>query len=67
MSLTPGSRLGPYDRRSRLRPDLALASGARLGEVASTGRLVSALRARSRGASRFARLLRETWSRRERP
>jgi hypothetical protein len=79
LTLAAGTRLGPYEivsplgaggmgevyRRARLRRDLAVATGARLGIRASTGRLIPSLRARSRGASRFARLLRETWSRRE--
>ncbi|HTO87026.1 MAG TPA: hypothetical protein VMR54_05795 [Thermoanaerobaculia bacterium] len=72
MTLTAGTRLGPSEilapiraggmgnRRSRWRRDLALATDARLGEPASTGRLIPSLRARSRGARLFPRLLRET-------
>jgi hypothetical protein len=70
VTLSPGLRLGPYEirsplgaggiRRSRWRRDLALATSARLGELASTGRLIPTLRARSRGARLLPRLPRET-------
>ncbi len=72
MPLSPGVRLGAYeilsplgagemgDRRARLRRDLARATGARLGQRASTVRLIPALCVRSRGARLLPRLLRET-------
>jgi len=77
MTLSAGTKLGPYeitgllgaggmgDRRARSCRDLTFATGVRLGGPASAGRLIPTPRARSRGASRFARLLRETCSRRE--
>jgi hypothetical protein len=60
MTLAAGTRLAVYDRRSRLHRDLALATSARLGEVASTGGLVAALPPSSRGVRLLSRLLRET-------
>jgi hypothetical protein len=81
MSLTAGSKLGPYEvlsplgaggmgevyRRLRLFRDLPFGHrAAARPDAGSAAALVSSVRSGSRGASRFARLLRETWSRRER-
>jgi hypothetical protein len=81
MTLAAGSRLGPYEilaplgaggmgevcRRLRLLRDLRRErTGERLANPGSTARLIPFARSGSRSASRFARLLRETWSRRER-
>jgi hypothetical protein len=80
MTLPAGARLGPYEILSplgaggmgevypRLRLLRDLPRGHRAAarrDADSTAALVSSLRSGSRGASRFARLLRETWSRRE--
>jgi len=81
MPLAAGSKLGPYEilsslgaggmgevyRRLHLLGDLPFWHRvAARPDADSTAPLVSELRSGSRGASRFARLLRETWSRRER-
>ena len=72
MTLAAGSKLGPCaivlpigaggmgGRRARLRRDLGCATGVRLGQRASTVRLIPARRALSRGV----RLLRSMTSRR---
>jgi hypothetical protein len=80
MTLAPGSFLGPYQilsplgaggmgevyRRLRSHRDLPFGHRAAAHPGAdSTAALVSLPRSGSRGASRFARLLRETWSHRE--
>ncbi|HEY3204634.1 MAG TPA: hypothetical protein VGL03_13365 [Thermoanaerobaculia bacterium] len=80
MTVAAGTRLGPYEiltplgaggmgevyRRLRLLRDLPLGHrAAARPDADSTASLVSAPRSGSRGASRFARLLRETLSRRE--
>jgi hypothetical protein len=80
MTLTAGTKLGPYEivsplgaggmgevyTRLRLLRDLPFRHRAAARPVAdSTAALVTSLRSGFRGASRFARLLRETWSRRE--
>jgi hypothetical protein len=83
MSLNAGTRLGPYEivsplgaggmgevyRRLRLLGDLRHSAHRRAArpDAGSTARLIPSRRSGSRGASRFARLLRETLSRRERP
>ena len=80
MSLAPGARLGPYEilspigaggmgevyRRRRLLRDLPFGHrAAARSDAYSTAALVLSPRSGSRGASRFARLLRETSSRHE--
>jgi hypothetical protein len=80
MPLSAGDRLGAYEilaslgaggmgevyPRLHLLGDLPCGHRAAARPAAdSTAALVSALRSGSRGASRFARLLREPWSRRE--
>jgi len=82
MSLSAGTKLGSYEivsplgaggmgevyRRLRLLVDLPFGHrAAARPDADSTAALVSSARSGSRSASRFARLLRETWSRRERP
>ncbi len=81
VTLAAGSRLGPYEivapvgaggmgevyRRLHVLRDLPVGHRpAARPDADSTAALVSSLRSGSRGASRFARLLRETWSRRVR-
>jgi hypothetical protein len=81
MSLTAGTKLGPYEilsplgaggmgevyRRLRLREDPPFGRrAATRPDADSTAALIFSPRFGSRGASRFARLLRETLSRRER-
>ena len=80
MTLFSGSRLGPYEifsslgaggmgeayRRLRLLQDLPFGhQAAARPDAGSTAALVSDQRSGSRDASRFARLLRKPWSRRE--
>ena len=80
MTLAAGLRLGPYQiltpigsggmgevyRRLHLLGICAIRrTGDRLAMLGSTARLIPSPRSSSRGASRFARLLRETLSRRE--